>query len=247
MNMSRCGRSLGGWAGPPRRCRGSWSATAAAAVTEPRLPIGMRGPGAAPEAVQVGDQPAATGGGGGQTGRGLVTAADRRLAGSELPRLTGDVGSHETIYLTLFVQPRGALKRELATHLRTRRMKRRSRAHTSRGHGRGQIVDAVAISQRPAEVEERAVPGHWEGDLLIGSGRSQIATLVERSTRFVMLVGLSEGRAAAPVLPEGHQHRRVHPRTTRRDRRQAQRTPSTDPELDDTVGETSRGVVALTS
>jgi IS30 family transposase len=156
-------------------------------------------------------------------------------------------GSHETIYLTLFVQPRGALKRELATHLRTRRMKRRPRAHTSRGHGRGQIVDAVAISQRPAEVEERAVPGHWEGDLLIGSGRSQIATLVERSTRFVMLVGLSEGRAAAPVLPEGHQHRRVHPRTTRRDRRQAQRTPSTDPELDDTVGETSRGVVALTS
>jgi len=113
------------------------------------------------------------------------------------------VGSHETIYLTLFVQPRGALKRELATHLRTRRMKRRSRAHTSRGHGRGQIVDAVAISQRPAEVEERAVPGHWEGDLLIGSGRSQIATLVERSTRFVMLVGLPEGRAAAPVLPKG--------------------------------------------
>ena len=100
--------------------------------------------------------------------------------------------SHETIYLTLFVQARGALKRELATHLRTRRMMRRSKAHTARGHGRGQIVDAISISERPAEVEDRAVPGHWEGDLLIGT-RSQIATLVERSTRFVMLVQLPEG------------------------------------------------------
>ena len=100
---------------------------------------------------------------------------------------------------TLFVQARGALKRELATHLRTRRMKRRSGAHTARGHGRGQIVDAVAISERPAEVEDRAVPGHWEGDLLIGSGGSQIATLVERSTRFVMLVHLPENRKAETV------------------------------------------------
>jgi len=108
--------------------------------------------------------------------------------------------SHETIYLTLFVQSRGALKRELATHLRTRRMMRRSKTHTSRGHGRGQIVDAVAISERPAEVEDRAVPGHWEGDLLIGSGRSQIATLVERSTRFVMLVQLPEGRSTEHVV-----------------------------------------------
>ncbi len=108
--------------------------------------------------------------------------------------------SHETIYLTLFVQARGALKRELATHLRTRRMMRRSKTHTSRGHGRGQIVDAVAISERPAEVEDRAVPGHWEGDLLIGSGRSQIATLVERSTRFVMLVRLPEGRSTEHVV-----------------------------------------------
>jgi IS30 family transposase len=108
--------------------------------------------------------------------------------------------SHETIYLTLFVQSRGALKRELATHLRTRRMMRRSKTHTSRGHGRGQIVDAIAISERPAEVEDRAVPGHWEGDLLIGSGRSQIATLVERSTRFVMLVQLPNGRTTEQVV-----------------------------------------------
>jgi IS30 family transposase len=108
--------------------------------------------------------------------------------------------SHETIYLTLFVQSRGALKRELATHLRTRRMMRRSKTHTSHGHGRGQIVDAIAISERPAEVEDRAVPGHWEGDLLIGSGRSQIATLVERSTRFVMLVQLPNGRSTEQVV-----------------------------------------------
>lgn len=108
--------------------------------------------------------------------------------------------SHETIHLTLFVQARGALKRELATHLRTRRMMRRSKSHTSRGHGRGQIVDAIAISERPAEVEDRAVPGHWEGDLLIGSRRSQIATLVERSTRFVMLVQLPDGRSTEHVV-----------------------------------------------
>jgi IS30 family transposase len=108
--------------------------------------------------------------------------------------------SHETIYLTLFVQSRGALKRELATHLRTRRIMRRSKTHTSRGHGRGQVVDAIAISERPAEVEDRAVPGHWEGDLLIGSGRSQIATLVERSTRFVMLVQLPKGRSTEQVV-----------------------------------------------
>ncbi len=108
--------------------------------------------------------------------------------------------SHETIYLTLFVQARGALKRELATHLRTRRMMRRSKTHTSRGHGRGQIVDAIAISERPAEAADRAVPGHWEGDLLIGSGWSQIATLVERSTRFVMLVRLPKGRSTEHVV-----------------------------------------------
>ena len=124
--------------------------------------------------------------------------------------------SHETIYLTLFVQARGALKRELATHLRTRRMKRRPRAHTSRGHGRGQIVDAVAISDRPAEVEDRAIPGHWEGDLLIGSGRSQIATLVERSTRFVMLVRLPEGRSTEHVVSALTRHVQTLPVQLRR-------------------------------
>jgi IS30 family transposase len=95
-------------------------------------------------------------------------------------------------------------------------MKRRSRAHTSRGHGRGQIVDAVAISQRPAEVEDRAVPGHWEGDLLIGSGRSQIATLVERSTRFVMLVRLPEGRSTEHVVTALASHVQTLPVQLRR-------------------------------
>lgn len=108
--------------------------------------------------------------------------------------------SHETIYLSLFVQARGALRKDLAAHLRSDRVMRRSKAHTSRGHGRGQIVDAVTIAERPAEVADRAVPGHWEGDLLLGGARSQIATLVERQTRFVMLVELPDGRSTEHVV-----------------------------------------------
>ncbi len=96
--------------------------------------------------------------------------------------------SHETIYLSLFVQARGALKRELTAHLRTGRVLRKAAKATQRGQGRGLIVDAVSISDRPAEVEERAVPGHWEGDLLAGGGNTYIATLVERRSRFVILV-----------------------------------------------------------
>ena len=100
--------------------------------------------------------------------------------------------SHETIYRSLFVQTRGALKKELQSHLRRKRTIRRSRTATARGAGRGQIVDAVSIRERPAEIEDRAVPGHWEGDLLVGSRHSQIATLVERQSRFVMLVKLKD-------------------------------------------------------
>jgi IS30 family transposase len=96
--------------------------------------------------------------------------------------------SHETIYRSLFIQARGALKKELVQHLRRTRVMRRSRHHTQKTDHHGRITDAVSISERPATVEDRAVPGHWEGDLLCGSGNSQIATLVERQTRYVMLV-----------------------------------------------------------
>ena len=95
--------------------------------------------------------------------------------------------SHETIYRSLFVQARGVLKKELLSHLRSKRAIRRSKQAGLNGDGRGQIKDLVSIRQRPAAVEDRAVPGHWEGDLLSGSKNSYIATLVERHTRYVML------------------------------------------------------------
>jgi IS30 family transposase len=96
--------------------------------------------------------------------------------------------SHETIYLTLYIQARGALKKELIKYLRRSRAMRRSRHHTQKTSNHGRITDAVSISERPPEAEDRTVPGHWEGDLLCGSNNSQIATLVERHTRYVMLV-----------------------------------------------------------
>ena len=96
--------------------------------------------------------------------------------------------SHETIYRSLFVQARGVLKKELLQYLRSKRTILRSKQARRQGDGRGQITDIVSISERPASVEDRAVPGHWEGDLLSGSKNSHIATLVERHTRYVMLV-----------------------------------------------------------
>lgn len=104
------------------------------------------------------------------------------------PRDESQHVSHETIYRSLFIQARGALKKELLEHLRRTRGMRRSRSYTQKTASHGQIVDAVSISERPASVEDRAVPGHWEGDLVFGSDNSQIATLVERQTRYVMLV-----------------------------------------------------------
>ena len=107
--------------------------------------------------------------------------------------------SHETIYLSLFVQSRGALRRELTAHLRSGRLTRRARAHRSNHQGQGQIPNRIMISERPAEVEDRAVPGHWEGDLLLGKLPTAIATLVERSTRYCQLVELPEGQSAEAV------------------------------------------------
>jgi IS30 family transposase len=107
--------------------------------------------------------------------------------------------SHETIYRTLFIQARGALKKELVAHLRTRRVMRRSKRASTRNQPRGQIVDAVSISDRPAEIEDGAIPGHWEGDLISGSKNTHIATLVERQSRFTMLVQL-DGKDTETVV-----------------------------------------------
>lgn len=107
--------------------------------------------------------------------------------------------SHETIYRSLFVQARGALKRELIGHLRSKRRIRRSRHATARGEGRGEIVNAISIRQRPAEVEDRAIPGHWEGDLVEGSRGTYIATLVERKSRFVIIVKVADKRTGTVV------------------------------------------------
>ena len=107
--------------------------------------------------------------------------------------------SHETIYRSLFIQARGVLKKELMDHLRSKRRMRRSRHATPSGQSRGQIVDAISIRERPAEVEDRAVPGHWEGDLLSGAKNSYIATLVERHSRFTMLIKVPSKQTEAVV------------------------------------------------
>jgi len=122
--------------------------------------------------------------------------------------------SHETIYRSLFVQTRGVLKKELMAHLRTRRQLRQAKGGTTK-NGLGQIVDAVSIRERPAEVEDRAVPGHWEGDLLSGSKNTHIATLVERHTRFAMLIKL-QSKDTATVVGALGKHVRTLPAELRR-------------------------------
>jgi len=102
--------------------------------------------------------------------------------------------SHETIYKSLFIQARGVLKRELLACLRSRQVMRRSRHSSLKRQGKSTIVDAVSISERPASVEDRAVPGHWEGDLIAGSNNTHIATLVERHSRYLMLAKLPNRR-----------------------------------------------------
>ena len=107
--------------------------------------------------------------------------------------------SHETIYRSLFIQARGVLKKELQAHLRSTRAIRRSRHASLKGGGIGQIRDTVSIRERPASIEDRAVPGHWEGDLIGGSNNSYVATLVERHSRYVMLVKVANKDTAGVV------------------------------------------------
>ena len=121
--------------------------------------------------------------------------------------------SHETIYRSLFIQSRGVLKKELLDYLRSKRHMRRSR-HAS-PHGRGRIIDAISIRERPAEAEDRAIPGHWEGDLLAGGNNSYIATLVERHSRFLMLIKVP-GKDTAVVVAALSKHVRKLPATLRR-------------------------------
>ena len=123
--------------------------------------------------------------------------------------------SHETIYRSLFLQARGVLKQELMEHLRSKRRMRRSLHATVSGQSRGQIVDAVSIGERAAEVEDRAVSGHWEGELLSGAKNSYIATLVERHSRFAMLVKV-QGKDTEAVVQALSRHVRQLPATLRR-------------------------------
>ena len=123
--------------------------------------------------------------------------------------------SHETIYRSLFIQARGVLKKELIQHLRSKRRIRRSRHSSVGGQSRGQIVDAISIRERPAEIEDRAIPGHWEGDLLGGTHNSHIATLVERHSRFTMLVKVSSKDTTA-VVAALSRHVRKLPASLRR-------------------------------
>jgi len=126
----------------------------------------------------------------------------RTYAGEETMRV-----SHETIYKTLFIQARGALKKELLQHLRRPRAMRRSRHHTQKTDNHGRITDAVSIRERPATAADRAVPGHWEGDLLFGRNNSQIVTLVERHTRYVMLTRVTNkdtGTVITALIKQAH-------------------------------------------
>ena len=121
--------------------------------------------------------------------------------------------SHETIYRSLFIQARGALKKELMDYLRSKRRMRRSRPPGVHGHGR--IIDAISIRERPAEAEDRAIPGHWEGDLLAGGNNSYLATLVERHSRFLLLIKLP-GKDTAVVVAALSKHVRKLPAALRR-------------------------------
>jgi transposase, IS30 family len=126
----------------------------------------------------------------------------------QFPADPGMQVSHETIYRSLFIQTRGVLKKELMVHLRTARQMRQAKGGTTKS-GLGQIVDAISIRERPAEAQDRAVPGHWEGDLLSGANNTHIATLVERHTRFVMLLKIPSKDTTTVVAALAKQVRKL--------------------------------------
>jgi IS30 family transposase len=144
----------------------------------------------------------------------VVTRADLRLAEATIRDHPRHAISHETIYRSLFIQTRGVLKKELMVHLRTARQMRRAKGGT-RKSGLGQIIDTVSIRERPTEAEDRAVPGHWEGDLFSRANNTHIATLVERHTRFVMLLKVPS-KETATVVAALAKHVRKLPQQLRR-------------------------------
>jgi len=152
------------------------------------------------------------------TSKLLLDWSPKQISGwlkTEYPKDEGMRVSHETIYRSLFIQARGVLKKELLDHLRTkRRMRRSQHAHIFKD-SRGQIPNAISIRERPAEVADRAVPGHWEGDLLSGSRNSHIVTLVERHSRFAMLIKVPS-KDTAVVVTALSRHIRKLPVTLRR-------------------------------
>ncbi|MGH8678873.1 MAG: IS30 family transposase [Burkholderiales bacterium] len=133
----------------------------------------------------------------------------------QFPADEGMQVSHETIYRSLFVQTRGVLKKELMAHLRTARQIRQAKGGTTKSRPLGQLVDTVSIRERPAEVEDRAVPGHWEGDLLSGANNTHMVTLVERQSRFAMLIKVPS-KDTATVVGALSKHVRKLPQQLRR-------------------------------
>jgi IS30 family transposase len=152
------------------------------------------------------------------TSKLLLDWSPKQISGwlkTEYPKDEGMRVSHETIYRSLFIQARGVLKKELLDHLRTKRRMRRSQHAHIFNDSRGQIPNAISIRERPAEVADRAVPGHWEGDLLSGSRNSHIVTLVERHSRFAMLIKVPS-KDTAVVVTALSRHIRKLPVTLRR-------------------------------
>ena len=173
---------------------GSWNALVAGACRPPRRPRSGDGGSTASQSVT------SAGPWGVSVNRSTVSSP-QQISGWLRRTFPGDPRlhvSHETIYLSLFVQTRGVLQKALLTHLRRCRRMRRSELASRAGQQRGRIIDAVSIRERPAEAADRAVPGHWEGDLVSGARNSHIATLVERQSRFVLRRSRSPSPSASP-------------------------------------------------